>query len=60
MVFRESLNAIASQIELVDFRHNRFESHGSASFSEAKGWKTSDGLLSSEDLKEEKVGTTPT
>jgi hypothetical protein len=32
MMFRKSLNAITSHIQLVNFRHNRFKSHGSASY----------------------------
>jgi hypothetical protein len=39
MVFRKALNAITNQIKLVNFGHNRFKSHGSASFCEAKKGK---------------------
>ena len=47
-------------MKLVNFVEDSFKSHGCALFIRAKWKKTSDGLLSSEDLKEEKVVTTPT
>ena len=59
MVFGQSLNAITSPVKLVNFGHDRFKSHGSASFGEAKEGDTSDGLLSSENLKEEKGRNRP-
>ena len=46
-------------MKLVDFIQDGFKRHGCAPFIGAKEEKTSDGLLSSEDLKEEKVLTTP-
>jgi hypothetical protein len=46
-------------MKLSNFVENSFKSHGYALFIQAKWNKTSDGLLSSEDLKEEKVVTTP-
>ncbi len=46
-------------MKLINFVENSFKSHGYALFIRAKWEKTSDGLLSSENLKEEKVVTTP-
>jgi hypothetical protein len=46
-------------VKLINFVEDSFKSHGYALFIRAKWKKTSDGLLSSEDLKEEKVVTTP-
>jgi hypothetical protein len=59
MVFCQSFKACADVTKLVNFIQDSFKSHGCAPFTGAKRKKTSDELLSSEDLKEEKVITTP-
>jgi hypothetical protein len=59
MLLRQSLKTSADVVKLVHFVQDSFKSHGCAPFTGAKEKKHSDGLLSSEDLKEEKVVTTP-
>ena len=59
MEFRQFFQTRADAVKLVNFIEDSFKSHGCALFIRAKWKKTSDGLLSSEDLKEEKVVTTP-
>ena len=59
MLLRKSLKTLADIMELLNFVQDRFESHGLPSFTGAKKRRSSDGLLSSEDLKEEKLATTP-
>ena len=57
MMLGQSFKACAHVVKLINFVQNRFKSHDGAPFIGAKRKKTSDGLLSSEDLKEEKVIT---
>ena len=59
MVFRKPLNAITSQIKLVNFGHNGFKSHGSASFCEAKKGELQMDCLGQRISKRRQVGTTP-
>ena len=59
MQVRQPFQTRADVMKLVNFFEDSFKSHGYALFIRAKWKKTSDGLLSSEDLKEEKVLTTP-
>ena len=59
MVFCQSFKACADIPKLINFVQDGFKRHDFAPFTGAKRRKTSDGLLSSEDLKEEKVMTTP-
>lgn len=58
MVFCQSFKTCADITKLINFVQDSFKSHGLRPFAGAKWRKTSDGLLSSEDLKEEKVVTT--
>ena len=58
MVFCQSFKACADITKLINFVQDSFKRHNCAPFAGAKRKKTSDGLLSSEDLKEEKVVTT--
>jgi hypothetical protein len=58
MVFCQSFKACADIPKLINFVQDGFKRHDFAPFTGAKRRKTSDGLLSSEDLKEEKVVTT--
>jgi len=57
-MLRQPFKTCAHVVKLINFVQNRFKSHDCAPFIGAKKMKTSDGLLSSEDLKEEKVVTT--
>ena len=59
MQFRQPFQARTDIVKLVNFVEDSLKSHGSALFIRAKWKRTSDELLSSEDLKEEKVVTTP-
>src|SRR5579859_6648748 len=59
MQFRQPFQARTDIVKLVNFVEDSLKSHGCALFIRAKWKRTSDGLLSSEDLKEEKVVTTP-
>ena len=54
MLLRQSLKACSDVMELVNFVQDSLKSHGYALFTGAKGKETPDGLLSSEDLNEEK------
>lgn len=58
MIFSQPFKTAAHLVELVHLIQKRFKSHDCA-LSGAKEKTASDGLLSSEDLKEEKVITTP-
>jgi hypothetical protein len=58
MVFCQSFKACADITKLINFVQDSFKRHNCAPFAGAKRRKTSDELLSSEDLKEEKVVTT--
>jgi len=58
MQFRQPFQARTDIVKLVNFVEDSLKSHGSALFIRAKWKRTSDELLSSEDLKEEKVVTT--
>jgi hypothetical protein len=62
MLLRQSFKTRADVVELVDFVQDRFKSHGYTALSHEKpkmGGLQMDWLRS-EDLKEEKVVTTPT
>ena len=57
MLLRQSFETCTDIVKLVNFVQNCFESHGLCPFLLGlRGRKTSDGLLSSEDLKEGKGG----
>jgi hypothetical protein len=56
---RQSFYTVTCQIQLINFSHNRFKSHESPLLLEAKEERTSDGLLSSENLKEDKKRRRP-
>ena len=59
MLLRQSFETCTDIVKLVNFVQNCFESHGLCPFLLGlRGRKTSDGLLSSEDLKEGEVVTT--
>jgi hypothetical protein len=60
MLLRQSLKARADVLELVDFVQDRFKNHGHTSLAEKpKMGRLQMDWLRSEDLKEEKVVTTP-
>jgi hypothetical protein len=53
MLLGQSFKTCTDVVKPVNFVENRFKCHGFAPFVGAKRERTSDGLLSSEDLKEE-------
>jgi len=59
MLLRQSFKTGADIVKLVDFGQNRFKSHVVPLSLGLREERLSDGLLSSEDLKGEKVITTP-
>jgi len=61
VLFRQSLKTRADVVELIDFVENRFKSHGYTALwrKQPKVRELQMDWLRSEDLKEEKVVTTP-
>jgi hypothetical protein len=55
----QSLKTRADVLKLMNFVQNRFESHGCAPFMGLREGELQMDCLASEDLKEEKVVTTP-
>jgi hypothetical protein len=55
----QSLKSRANTMKLVNFVQNRFKSHGYAPFMGLREGELQMDCLASEDLKEEKVVTTP-